>query len=256
MIRPSPLLALLFALACAGRQDPPTTPEGRVREMPAPARIVDLRTGEEVDELTMLADLRGARAIYLGESHDDTLDHAMQYRLLRELHRQDGALVLGMEMFQRPYQAVLDDWTAGRLDEEALRRRTEWDTRWGFDIRLYRPMLEFARARGVPVIALNARRELSRAVAMSGLEGLDEALRADVPAELDLEDEAHRALVMEALAEHPHGADEAALERMYEAQVLWDETMAERVAAALEAGASRIVVLAGSMHVRAGLGIP
>ncbi|NIW30062.1 MAG: hypothetical protein GWN25_23780, partial [Actinobacteria bacterium] len=52
--------------------------------------------------------------------------------------------------------------------------------------------------------------------------------------------------------------DPLALERYYTAQVVWDETMAERVAEAIERAdaPSRLVVLAGAMHVRAGLGIP
>jgi uncharacterized iron-regulated protein len=52
--------------------------------------------------------------------------------------------------------------------------------------------------------------------------------------------------------------DDAMLERFYTAQVVWDETMAEAVAETLTAPGAprRIVVLAGDMHVREGLGIP
>lgn len=224
--------------------------------MPAPSRILDLRHGSEVDELQMLTDLRSARAIYLAERHDVPLDHAMQYRILRALHREDASLVVGFEMFQKPFQNVLDDWTNGMLDEEALRRRSEWDQRWGFDIRMYRPMLELVRARAIPAWALNAPRELTRAVALHGLDGIPEEMREQIPENMDLDDEAHQNLVRSALAAHPHGNDPNALERLYEAQVTWDESMAETVAEAIRNGASRIVVLAGRMHVQAGLGIP
>ena len=242
--------------ACGATQDPPDTAESTVREMPEPARIYDLRHGSEVDELQMLTDLRSARAIYLGERHDVPLDHAMQYRIIRALHREDASMVLGFEMFQKPFQNVLDDWTNGMLDEEALRRRSEWDERWGFDIRMYRPVLELARSRAIPAWALNAPRELTRAVALQGLEGLPEAMRSQIPENMDLDDEAHQDLVRASLAAHPHGNDPNALARLYEAQVTWDEVMAETVAEAIRNGASRIVVLAGQMHVKAGLGIP
>lgn len=257
-----PLVPLLFVLAlatCGNQQQGPQTPEAVVRAMPDPARILDLRNGgAEVDEVAMLADLRSAQAIYLGERHDEALDHAMQYRILRALHRDDGTLHVGMEMFQRPFQPVLDDWVAGRLDEEALRRRTEWDDRWGYDIRLYRPLLELVRSRSIPLWALNAPRELTRAVASHGVDGLSEEQRAQLP-ELVLDDARHQALFREAMREdggHPHADHPETLERLYEAQVVWDETMAETVARALDAGASRVVVLAGALHVRAGLGIP
>ncbi len=259
MIPLLPILVVIALATCGNQQRGPETPEAIVREMPDPARILDLRSGgAEVGELTMLADLRSAHVIYLGERHDDPLDHAMQYRILRTLHRDDSSLHVGMEMFQRPFQPVLDDWVAGRLDEESLRRRTEWDDRWGYDIRLYRPLLELVRSRSIPLWALNAPRELTRAVAAHGIDALGEEERAQLP-ELALDDAAHKALFLEAMREdggHPHANDAQALERLYQAQVVWDETMAETVSRALDAGASRVVVLAGTLHIRAGLGIP
>jgi len=256
----NPLLPALVVVAlatCGNPQRGPETPEAIVRAMPDPARILDLRHGgEEIGEAAMLSDLRAARAIFLGERHDDPLDHGMQYRILRALHRDDGMLHVGMEMFERPFQPVLDDWVAGRLDEEGLRRRTEWDERWGYDIRLYRPLLELARSRAIPLWALNAPRELVGAVAHNGLEDLDEPLRAQLP-ELVLDDREHRALFMEAMREgHPHADGPEALERLYQAQLVRDETMAETVVRALDAGASRVVVLAGALHVRGGHGVP
>jgi uncharacterized iron-regulated protein len=64
-------------------------------------------------------------------------------------------------------------------------------------------------------------------------------------------------MVEGALRHHP-GLDEASLERFYDAQVVWDETMAERIALALsrENAPQRMLVIAGTMHVQSGLGIP
>ncbi|MEM9067540.1 MAG: ChaN family lipoprotein [Myxococcota bacterium] len=255
MTTPVSLLCVVLMATCAARQQSPDSPEDVVRSTPEAERIVDLRTGEDVEESALLADLRSVRAIYLGEQHDAPLDHAMQYRILRALYLEDASLVVGMEMLQRPFQPAADQWVAGRLDEESFRRESEWDQRWGVDIRLYRPMLELIRSRAIPLYALNAPRELTRAVALAGVDGLSEEQRAQLP-EMDLENAAHRAMVEAAMAGHPHGDDSDAFERLYQAQVVWDETMAESVANALEAGGSRIVVFAGSKHVESGLGIP
>ena len=48
-----------------------------------------------------------------------------------------------------------------------------------------------------------------------------------------------------------HEVNNAALERFYAAQVIWDETMAETVASTLDAHPEleRMIVLAGAMHV-------
>ena len=251
------LLTVLLVATCAP-QDPPVTSADLVRQRPPAERIVALETGEDVTEEELLADLERGRVIYIGEVHDKAEDHAVQYRLMRLLYERHPSIAVGMEMFQYPYQPVLDDWTDGRLDETNLRRRSEWDRRWGFDYALYRPILDWTRARAIPVLALNAPSEITRTVASEGLEGLSEAQRSELPP-LDMDNEAHRAMVFGALGEHTHdGDDPVALERYYTAQVVWDETMAERVAEALERSdaPSRLVVLAGVMHVRGGLGIP
>jgi len=118
------------------------------------------------------------------------------------------------------------------------------------------PIFSSASASRLPLIALNARRELTRAIAREGLEALTPELRAELP-ELDTSDAEHRAMVTEALGGH-EGMDPARLERFYLAQLTWDESMAEGVARTMSAPSPphRIVVLAGRMHVQAGLGIP
>lgn len=249
--------ALILALSTCGNQPRAVTPEDIVRHRLAPVRIVLVETGEDISEDAMISDLSSARVVYLGERHDRATDHSMQHRIFSELYHRDPSIAVGFEMFQTPFQNVIDDWSAGRIDETTLRRETEWDERWGFDFRLYRPILEFVRTRHIPAHALNAPQEITRTVGREGVAGLSEEQRAQLPV-LDLSNVEHRALVTEALGEHGAAMSEERLEAMYTAQVIWDETMARSVRTALEADNAppRLVVLAGDMHVRGGLGIP
>ena len=222
----------------------------------APLEIVACASGERVSLDAMLDALVGARAVYVGERHDQAFDHAVQRAVLAGLIERDPSLALGLEMFQRPYQAPLDAYVAGTIDEDALLAATEWQERWSLDFGLYRAILELAREHRIPVIALNARRELTRAIAREGIDSLSPELRAELP-ELDLADAEHRAMVEEALGGH-EGMDPARLERFYLAQLTWDESMGARAAEVMASeGAPRaIVVLAGRMHVQRGLGVP
>jgi uncharacterized iron-regulated protein len=224
---------------------------------PSPARrIVDGTNGERVQFVEMVRRLSKARAVYMGERHDVRAHHEMQLAVLRALHGRHGSVGVGMEMFQRPFQAPLDAYVAGEIGEAELKRRTEYEQRWGHDWDLYRPVLRYAREHRLPVVALNARQEITRTVAQQGLDALEPDLRKTLP-ELDRSDGKHRRMVLEALKGHP-GMDEGARDRFYLAQLIWDETMASEVARAVEgeAGVRTLVVLAGTMHVRAGLGIP
>ena len=250
------LLATLLLAGCPRAGAPPLTVDSRVRRMVPPQAVLRVSDGSLVALEELVADLRSVPITYAGERHDQEADHRMQNLLFRALSDYDARTALGMEMFQRPFQPHLDLWSAGQLDEEALRRRTEWDARWGFDFAFYRPMLELARARNLPVIALNAPRELTRRVGRDGVASLDADTRASLP-HLDLGVEAHRAMVEAALGGHG-GLSDAQLAHLYEAQVLWDETMAETVADVMRApdAPGHLLVLAGAFHVRAGLGIP
>jgi uncharacterized iron-regulated protein len=161
-----------------------------------------------------------------------------------------------MEMFQIPFQEPLDAWSAGRIDEAVLRRETEYDERWGFDFSLLRPVLEYARSRGLEVVALNAPREVAYAVAQGGVDSLDPELAATLP-DLDLENAEHRAMFDAEFDVGEHGAQET-VEQYYHAQVVWDETMGMRVAQTLARndGPAKMIVFAGRVHVKRGLGIP
>jgi aminopeptidase N len=251
------LIALIAVAGCVGATRPePKTAESIVRAQEAPLKLVDATTGSEISLERLVAEMRSKRVVYVGERHDRPDDHAVQYSLLRRLYGEDSSLAIGMEMFQVPFQAPLDQWSAGQIDETVLRRETEYDKRWGFDFSMYRPMLEYARSRGLEVVALNTPQEVAFAVAKSGVAELPDDVAATLP-ELDLDEPAHRALFDAEFDAREHDAGDG-IERYYEAQVVWDETMGARVAETLGRphAPTRMIVFAGRVHVAQGLGIP
>lgn len=229
--------ALLFLLLAG------CGPSVRAPERPRAPEIVDVATGRRIGFEALIDRLVEARVVYVGERHDQAGDHEVQRRILEALAARRPGLAIGFEMFQRPYQGVLDDYVAGRIDEPALLTRTEWERRWGFDFDLYRPLVRFGREHGDAMVALNAPQEVTRTIARQGLDGLAPETRAALP-ELDRSDPAHRARVEAALREHPRMTD-AMLERFYTAQLVWDETMATSVAE----HEGPMIVFAGAMHV-------
>ena len=269
--------AASLLLGCGGSyraKAPPVDAPRGVAAAALPFAVLDGRDGHEVPAAELWARLRAARAVCAGEQHDSPHDHWMQLQVLDHLSTPAGPLGLGLEMVQQPFQGVLDDWSAARIDEAALRSRTAWAQRWGFDFALYRPMLELARDRHVAVVALNAPAELVKRVARVGVAGLDASERARLP-QLDLADAQHRAWFDRMMATvgggHGHGhasdepdddADDAPAESppappptmpkpddIYAAQVVWDESMADGAARWLAAGpARRLLILAGVGH--------
>jgi uncharacterized iron-regulated protein len=159
-----------------------------------------------------------------------------------------------MEMFETDVQTILDEYLAGLITEEHfLDDARPWD-RYERD---YRPLVEFARVHGLPVVAANApRRYVNRAsrLGRESLEDLPAQARAHLPPLPYPEpSEAYReewdALMGDAAG---HGG-----RSLLDAQSLWDATMAWSVARTLQrAPGSPILHLAGGFHVQRGTGIP
>ncbi|MCC6998307.1 MAG: ChaN family lipoprotein [Deltaproteobacteria bacterium] len=222
---------------------------------PSPLLVFDGSGHSSMGRLALAA--AAARAVYVGEEHSNPHHHAIQLRVLEEVYGRDHSLAIGLEMVQRPFQPALDRWGRGELGEDALQDALEWKTRWGFDWALYAPIFRFAQTHKIPLVALNARRELTKRIAKVGVDALNPAEKAEMP-ELVLDDADHRAMVVEMMGGHHGTSDPASFDRMYAAQVTWDETMADSVARWLARADAprRIVVLAGEGHVQHGLGIP
>ena len=228
---------------------------------PVPQRlepgIYATETCEKLGEDELFDRLARHRFVVVGERHDDKWHPRIQARTLEAMAERSEEVALGMEMFQRPFQPSLDAYVAGEIDEAEMLQKTEYDSRWGFEKDLYRPLWRLAREQGFPIVALNARRELSRKISQVGLEGLSDEERADIP-ELDLEHEAHRAYVRQAFEQHDMQMSHERFDRFYSAQVLWDETMADTSVEFVRAHpqVDTMVIVAGGAHAHRGFGIP
>lgn len=214
---------------------------------------VRLRQALDLDSL--VPELADKRVVYVGERHDRYDHHLIQLEIIRALHARDPRLAIGMEAFQQPFQQALDDYVAGRSSEQDLLRDSEYFSRWGLDYRLYAPILRYAREHGLPVIALNLPKELTRAVGQAGIEGISEEERAQLPVEIDRSDQAYRQRLEAIFQQHPNSGQP--FEYFLEVQLLWDEGMAERAVRFLQEHPDhRLVILAGGGHLAHGSGIP
>lgn len=216
--------------------------------------------GVEIPRLTdmygIIEKVSGKDIIYVGEGHDKFEHHRVQLRVIMELHKKHKNIAIGMEMFQKPFQQALDDYIAGIIDEKTFLKKSEYFKRWGFDYNLYREILLFAREFKVPVIALNIRKEIVSKVSKDGLQALTEAELKEVPEYFDLSDSEYYERLREIFEEHAH-SKERDFDLFYQAQVLWDESMAHNLDEFISKNPGyKVVVLAGAGHMMFGSGIP
>ena len=212
------------------------------------------------DPQRVLQQLAIADVVYLGETHDSADDHRAQLEIIQSLYRLRPDLAIAMEMFQRPYQSVLDRYLAGAISEAQLKELSQYQTRWGFEWEYYAPILRFAKENRLRVIAVNTPTEVTRKVSREGLESLTVADRRFIPpiSEIRAEPEAYRERMRLIYQEiHQGKSNSRQFDRFFLAQILWDETMADRVSQFLQANPkTQVVVLAGQGHIVYGDGIP
>ncbi len=268
----------VMVLGCAGRYG--GTPISKAKALPAggleasalPYQVLDARTGRQVDIAAFWGQLGQARAVCIGEDHSNPHHHWAQLEVVRQLAQRKPAnqrLALGLEMVQRPFQGVLDDYAAKRIDAGALRTRTGWEDRWTYDYGFYGPTIDAAVAAGGQLLALNAARELTKKVSRKGLAALTPEERAQIP-DLKLDDATHRAWFdalmesmggasahsrkpdAEAAPENPHEPPPPPMpsaDQIYSVQVIWDETMADGANRWLTANPTgHVIILAGNGH--------
>ncbi|HEY6356754.1 MAG TPA: ChaN family lipoprotein, partial [Vicinamibacterales bacterium] len=217
-----------------------------------PERVFDSASGRFSDFETMIAAVAHADVAFLGEQHDDAHGHRLELAVLEGLARRRSQIVLGLEMFERDVQEPLDHFSMGHLTEgDFLRVARPWP-RYATD---YAPVVAFAIAHDWPIVATNAPQAIVTEVSTGGLDVLQGKAVADrklVAADLQCPtgDDYH-ARFMTARADHPLG-DGQAMDRLYLAQCVRDETMAESVAQAWQVGALSgqplVVHINGAFH--------
>jgi uncharacterized iron-regulated protein len=226
-------------------------------------------TLQAVAEATDFADV-----LYVGEEHGNPSGHHLEAELLALVHRRVkepagvpdprapfGALragtrpvALSLEMFERDVQGVLDEYLADTIREKDLLSDARPWPNYSSD---YRPLIEYAKAHGLPVLAANApKRYVNRVgrLGEAGLSGLSaSALGWLAPKPLPSASAAYAAKFEAAMG----GMGQHGGPGLLAAQVLRDATMAHAIDTYLGAHPGAIVVqVNGKFHSEGHLGVP
>lgn len=238
------LLAAMFVPLLQQPQLPASHPPIIVSSY-VPERVFDTRAKGFSDFEMMLADLSRADAVFVGEQHDDPNTHRLELAIVEGLTRRGVPVVVAMEMFERDVQSLIDQYVAGTITEEQFLKDARPWPRYATD---YRPIIEFARAHKLPIVASNVPRRLASEVGKKGMSAID-ALGAD------------RGLAAKELTCPTNGSyydrfvaamggHEGANPNFYFAQCVKDETMGEAVAAAFSKATERVTIvhINGAFH--------
>ena len=245
------LAAISILWGCAGKSE--TVVIKDTSRAFKPDTIISAKTGETVTFDQLMADLNRHQIIFVGEKHTNAAHHDVQLKIIKNVFKNNPSMRVGMEMFDRSYQQVLGLWSAGALDEERFLRKVQWYANWRYDFALYRDILQFIKENRIKVVALNIPFHIPSRIRVGGIDNLLDTDKKYLPKEIDTSQPAHRSYVEKVFNQHQFKSS-VKFEDFYMAQCVWDEVMAESVAADL--GTKQIVVLTGNGHIQFKYGIP
>ncbi len=212
-----------------------------VSAQPMPGTVIDLASGQHLDEAAFVKRAANTPRLLLGERHDLAGDHAAQRWLLHALQQQrpQGALVLEMIASERqPRLQRVQRWlaTGNHADGARLQELLGWDARWPWAA--YGGLVQDATAAGIPLFGGNlSRAEVNALLASNG------------PVRFPMPTARHR-LSAVVLAQHADAAP------MLEGMLAVQQARDTRMAQVMTEAPAPTLLLAGRWHVLRGTGVP
>lgn len=201
--------------------------------------------------------LEGTDAVFLGELHDDSVGHAVQFEIFKkavEKYYPSRKVTLSLEMFESDVQIILDEYLKGLISENHFMLSSR---PWGNYKTDYRPLVELAKEKRLDVVAANAPRRYVNMVSRGGREALNpltkEAKKWLAPLPYAEASDAYSKKFKALMGPSPEA--QMGIDKILSSQSLWDATMAYSVARSLKKNKGSLVVhLNGGFHTENRLG--
>ena len=260
-IRCSPgllLFIVFFVMTACSTITPPIPPLASIEGVQGHfriGRIVHLKTGKAISFDQLIDQVGSRRLIFIGEVHNNPEHHLIQVQILQALMSQYKSLTVAMEFFNETQQSVLDHYLEGSTTETEFLKDVGWDKNWAYAYHFYRPLLTMTKEKGRKILAINAPNPIVKKVARSGLSSLAPIERNQLASHINLKNESHRKYLYQIYKKHSH-QDLKRFDFFYQAQCVWEDTMAENIATYLSKTKEKLVVLTGNGHIINKYGIP
>lgn len=127
------------------------------------------RSGQEADYKDILKAAKKADVVLFGEFHNDAIAHWLQLELIKDL-KEEKTITIGAEMLEADNQQVVNQYLKGEINQKQLDTLARL---WGNYKTDYKPIVDFAKEKGISVVATNIPRKFANMVYKSGFDVLN-----------------------------------------------------------------------------------
>jgi uncharacterized iron-regulated protein len=207
-------------------------------------KIYDVKNSRIITSQDLVKDLKDVDVVFFGEEHNDSVGHMVESDLFKQLFASYPKTALSMEMFHTDVQLIVEEYLAGNISEKNFTKEARaWN-----NYKDYKPLIEFAKEKGLYVTAANAATRYSNLVTKSGLKGLNSLSKTSKaflpPLPVDTATGKYYNKFIETMGGHNMGGM-----KIYQTQNLWDATMAWSIARYVKKHkGSKVLQLNGRFH--------
>ena len=193
----------------------------QIQAQDKPAYLLFNKKGKTTAYKKLVKASKKADIVLFGELHNNPIGHWLQLELMQDL-QQSRDLIVGLEMLEADTQEAIDAYLAGKIDAVQLDSVARLWNNYKTD---YAPLVNFAKANQIKVIATNVPRRYAKIVFREGIETLetlpptDKQWIAPLPMPFDINLPGYKAMLSMGMGGH-------AGENFPKAQAIKDATMA------------------------------
>ncbi len=202
--------------------------------------------------------LKNKKVVLVGEIHNQFEQHLVQLGVLKNLHEQNQTqgkkLGIGIEWIQSHFQPVVNDYLNDQISEINFLEQVEYAQRWGYDYRMFRPILSYAKQHKLPVYAIGTPQEINNKISKQGLESLTELEKAYIAPKIYPTSDEHLMKLEEHFSQY--FSESKKIDNMVQINRLWESTMSHLTLKPIQQKqVDQMLVFTGINHISNNAGI-
>jgi uncharacterized iron-regulated protein len=222
----------------------------------AQAEILEVSTGDKLTlEKFVTEKVTPGTVLVLGEAHafsgEENQDQKNQVLIIKKLVETYKQVNVGMEFISYVYQNNIDNYLSSKISEDVFLNQISWGQNPFVDYR--DQILEVKNGNGW-AYGLNAPQELTSYVGKNSMDLIPNQLSSFLPPNFGLGNDLYKERFFNEMGFLSHHG--ASVENYFQAQSIWDDTMAWKVSEIMAREPSSVlVVIVGQFHMQYGGGL-
>ncbi|MCP4673461.1 MAG: ChaN family lipoprotein [Desulfobacula sp.] len=256
---------LLIFIIAAMIQSCATTKKNIMRNDPLIGRIINAKTGRNIDLSALVKQISSSDVIYLSEKHDNPEHHEIQQKIIHGLIKTGLQPSIGFEFFSMDNTSdLLNFIDAGKVDhsskiktiiEADLRRKLDWNNQSDEMWKYYFDLLSIAQKENLNVAGIDLPGTLKRRITRKGINGIS-SIEKEMVFSTGLSDKEYKDYMYSIFqAVHCGMGNEKMQSKLYDTWVARNDKMALSITQLVKHSNGPVIIIIGGGHTEYGLGV-